>query len=66
MLHINSPGGSPVQSQRVDDEIRYLEAQGDKPILAVIEDIGASGAYYMASAADRIYASPQSGWGRSG
>ncbi|WIX34481.1 signal peptide peptidase SppA [Salinicola sp. JS01] len=60
VLHINSPGGSPVQSQRVYDEIRYLEAQGDKPILAVIEDIGASGAYYMASAADRIYASPAS------
>lgn len=60
VLHINSPGGSPVQSQRVYDEIRYLESQGDKPILAVIEDIGASGAYYMASAADRIYASPAS------
>lgn len=60
VLHVNSPGGSPVQSQRVYDEIRYLEAQGDKPILAVIEDIGASGAYYMASAADRIYASPAS------
>ena len=60
VLHINSPGGSPVQSQRVYDEIRYLQGQGDKPILAVIEDIGASGAYYMASAADRIYASPAS------
>ena len=46
VLHINSPGGSPVQSQRVYDEIRYLQGQGDKPILAVIEDIGASGAYY--------------------
>jgi protease-4 len=60
VLHINSPGGSPVQSQRVYDEIRYLQEQGDKPILAVIEDIGASGAYYMASAADRVYASPAS------
>lgn len=60
VLHVNSPGGSPVQSQRVYDEIRYLQAQGDKPILAVIEDIGASGAYYMAAAADRIYASPAS------
>ncbi|WP_110641347.1 signal peptide peptidase SppA [Salinicola sp. CPA57] len=60
VLHVNSPGGSPVQSQRVYDEIRYLQEQGDKPILAVIEDIGASGAYYMASAADRIYASPAS------
>nr|WP_286009655.1 signal peptide peptidase SppA [Salinicola sp. S1-1-2] len=60
VVHINSPGGSPVQSQRVYDEIRYLASQGDKPIFAVIEDIGASGAYYMASAADRIYASPAS------
>lgn len=60
VLHINSPGGSPVQSQRVYDEIRYLESRGDKPILAVIEDIGASGAYYMASAANQIYASPAS------
>ncbi|WP_110687479.1 signal peptide peptidase SppA [Salinicola aestuarinus] len=60
VLRINSPGGSPVQSQRVYEEIRYLQTQGDKPILAVIEDIGASGAYYMASAADRIYASPSS------
>ncbi|WP_370624571.1 signal peptide peptidase SppA [Chromohalobacter israelensis] len=60
VLHINSPGGSPVQSQRVYDEVRRLAAQGDKPVVAVIEDIGASGAYYMASAADDIYASPAS------
>ncbi|WP_110664918.1 signal peptide peptidase SppA [Salinicola halophilus] len=60
VLRINSPGGSPVQSQRVYEEIRYLQSQGGKPILAVVEDIGASGAYYMAAAADRIYASPSS------
>lgn len=60
VLHINSPGGSPVQSQRVYDEVRRLAAQGDKPVVAVIEDIGASGAYYMAAAADDIYASPAS------
>ncbi|WAM47211.1 signal peptide peptidase SppA [Vreelandella venusta] len=57
VLHIDSPGGSPVQSQRVYDEIMRLRDQGDKPIIAVIEDIGASGAYYVASAADSIVAS---------
>lgn len=60
ILHINSPGGSPVQSQRVYDEIMRLREQGDKQIIAVIEDIGASGAYYIASAADEIVAAPSS------
>ncbi|ART61818.1 signal peptide peptidase SppA [Kushneria marisflavi] len=60
VLDINSPGGSPVQSQRIYDEIRRLRSTGDKPIIAVIEDIGASGAYYIASAADKIYAAPAS------
>lgn len=60
VLHIDSPGGSPVQSQRIYEEIRRLGEQGDKPIYAVIEDIGASGAYYIAAAADEIYAAPAS------
>lgn len=60
VLHIDSPGGSPVQSQRIYTEIMRLREQGDKPILAVIEDVGASGAYYIASAADTIVASPAS------
>ncbi|BBI50292.1 hypothetical protein HORIV_27130 [Vreelandella olivaria] len=60
VLHINSPGGSPVQSQRIYAEIMRLREQGDKPIIAVIEDIGASGAYYIAAAADEIVASPVS------
>lgn len=60
VLHINSPGGSPVQSQRVYAEIMRLREQGDKPIIAVIEDVGASGAYYIAAAADEIVASPVS------
>ncbi|MDN6179605.1 MAG: signal peptide peptidase SppA [Halomonas subglaciescola] len=60
VLHINSPGGSPVQSQRVYAEIMRLREAGDKPIIAVIEDIGASGAYYIAAAADEIVASPAS------
>ncbi|GHA89575.1 signal peptide peptidase SppA [Modicisalibacter luteus] len=60
VLRINSPGGSPVQSQRLYQEIRRLREAGDKPIYAVIEDIGASGAYYIAAAADDIYAAPAS------
>lgn len=60
VLHIDSPGGSPVQSQRIYSEIMRLRAQGDKPIYALIEDVGASGAYYVASAADKIMASPAS------
>ncbi|WP_129141656.1 signal peptide peptidase SppA [Modicisalibacter coralii] len=60
VLDINSPGGSPVQSQRIYAELRRLSGQGDKPIIAVIEDIGASGAYYIASGADEIHAAPAS------
>lgn len=60
VVHINSPGGTPVQAARIYDEIMRLRKEGNKPIYAVIEDIGASGAYYVASGADRIYASPSS------
>lgn len=60
IVNINSPGGSPVQSQRVYDEIMRLRDKGDKPIIAVIEDMGASGAYYIASAANEIVAAPSS------
>lgn len=60
VLHIDSPGGSPVQSQRIFDEIMRLRAKGDKPIIAVIEDVGASGAYYIAAAADEILVAPAS------
>ena len=57
VLRINSPGGSPVQSGYVYDEIKRLRAlYPDIPLYAVISDIGASGAYYIASAADQIYA----------
>ncbi len=56
VLRINSPGGSPVQSAYVYDEIRRLRAlHKDKKLYAVITDMGASGAYYIASAADQIY-----------
>lgn len=57
VLRINSPGGSPVQSGYVYDEIKRLRSiYPDKPLYAVIMDIGASGAYYIAAAADEIYA----------
>lgn len=57
ILRINSPGGSPVQSGYVYDEIRRLrEEYPEKKVYAVISDIGASGAYYIAAAADEIYA----------
>lgn len=57
VLRINSPGGSPVQSGYVYDEIRRLRAlHPDTKLYAVISDLGASGAYYIASAADQIYA----------
>ena len=55
VLLINSPGGSPVQAGIVNDEIRRLRAQHDKPIYAVVEESCASAAYYIAAAADRIY-----------
>jgi protease-4 len=56
ILRINSPGGSPVQSGYVFDEIKRLKATRDLAVYAVISDLGASGAYYIAAAADEIYA----------
>lgn len=54
ILDINSPGGSPVQSAYIYQAIMELKAK--KPIYALIGDLGASGAYYVASAATEIYA----------
>lgn len=56
VLRINSPGGSPVQSGYVFDEIKRLKETRELPVYAVITDMGASGAYYIAAAADEIYA----------
>ncbi|MFL1484287.1 S49 family peptidase [Marinobacter sp. LN3S78] len=57
VLRINSPGGSPVQAGYVYDEIvRLREEHPDRKVYAVISDMGASGAYYIAAAADEIYA----------
>jgi len=56
ILAINSPGGSPVQSGIINDEInRYKALYPQIPIYAVIEDICASGGYYIAVAADKIF-----------
>ena len=55
VLRINSPGGSPVQAGIVNDEIRRLKALHGKKVFAVVEEVCASGAYYIAVAADDIY-----------
>jgi protease-4 len=56
VLRINSPGGSPVQAGEINDEIRRLRAKYPAtPIYAVVEEVCASGAYYVAAAADQIY-----------
>ena len=55
VLRINSPGGSPVQAGIVYDEIKRLKAKHGKKVYAVVEEICASGAYYVAVAADEIY-----------
>jgi protease-4 len=55
VLRINSPGGSPVQAGIVNDEIRRLKAKHKKPVYAVVDEVCASGAYYIAVAADEIF-----------
>jgi protease-4 len=77
ILRVNSPGGSPVQAGIIYDEIRRLRAlYPNIPMYAVVEDICASGGYYIASAADKIYVDKASiigsigvimnGWGFTG
>ena len=55
VLLINSPGGSPVQAGIVSDEMSRLKAIYKKPLYAVIEETGASAAYYIAASADDIF-----------
>lgn len=52
---INSPGGSPVQSALIHDRIRELAAEKKKPVLAFVEDVAASGGYWIALAGDEIF-----------
>lgn len=61
ILRVNSPGGSPVQSGYINDEINRLKAKyKDIPVYAVVADICASGGYYIAVAADEIYVNESS------
>lgn len=61
ILRINSPGGSPVQARYINAEINRLRKKhNNKPIYAVVSDVCASGGYYVAVAADRIYANEAS------
>ena len=61
IMRINSPGGSPVQSQTIYDEMKRLRKKyPDIPLYVVVEDICASGGYFVASGADKIYVSPSS------
>ena len=61
ILKMNSPGGSPVQSAIINDEINRLrKLHPEKPVYVVIEDMCASGCYYIAAAADKIYVSQAS------
>jgi signal peptide peptidase SppA len=59
-LLVNSPGGSPTQSALVADRIRGLAEEKGVPVLAFCEDVAASGGYWLACAADEIYAHPTS------
>ncbi len=61
ILHANSPGGSPVQSAYVYDEIRRIKKERPNlPIFTVVSDMCASGCYYIASASDKIFVNPAS------
>ena len=55
VIRVNSPGGSPVQSDMVYEYIMRKKVDYDRPVIVVAEDIVASGAYYISSAADEIY-----------
>src|SRR4029077_8157014 len=59
-LLINSPGGSAVQSHLVFQRIRQLAAEKERPVIAFVEDVAASGGYMIACAAEEIIADPSS------
>ncbi len=60
ILHIDSPGGGAAASQEIYHEVLRVRSEKHKKIVASVESVGASGAYYIASACDRIYANPAS------
>ena len=59
-LAINCPGGSPVQSSLIAARIRRLSEEKEVPVIAFVEDVAASGGYWLACSADEIYADPGS------
>ncbi|TCK70797.1 signal peptide peptidase A [Acidipila rosea] len=60
VMHIDSPGGAAAPSQEIYNEVIRIRKEHKKPIVASIESVGASGAYYIASGANRIYANDAS------
>ncbi len=65
-LQINSPGGSPTQSALIAARIRRLAAEKELPVFAFVEDVAASGGYWLATAADEIFADDNSVLGSIG
>ncbi|GAA6174290.1 S49 family peptidase [Sulfitobacter pacificus] len=59
-LEVNSPGGSPVQSSLIGARIRRLAEEKNIPVIAFVEDVAGSGGYWLAAAADEIYADSSS------
>jgi protease-4 len=60
ILHIDSPGGGAAASQEIYHEVLHIRQDKHKKVVASVESMGASGAYYIASACDKIYANPAS------
>ena len=60
LIKVNSGGGSATQSKIIFDEIKKLKKATDKDVISIIEDVGASGGYYIAMAADEVFASETS------
>ncbi|WP_213806592.1 signal peptide peptidase SppA [Granulicella sp. dw_53] len=60
ILHINSPGGGAAASQEIYHEVLRIRQEKHKKVIASVESVGASGAYYIASACDKIYANDAS------
>ncbi len=60
VIEVNSPGGSPVQSAMINSEIKRLKEKYSKPVYVTIQDMCASGCYYAAVAADKIFANENS------
>jgi len=56
ILHVNSPGGGVAASEEIYREVKRIRAEKKKRVVVSIESVGASGAYYVASASDKIYA----------